>query len=129
LWILLQPETSNEKTVLYRREEKEMAANCPPQMASVEDDDQSATTEVGGSGDISTVVLERLGQIVCAMHGHDNLIQFEHHRMFLKCASCGHETPGWTLPNRRPVARVSDVRRREPAAPVVAAIDDVKRVA
>src|ERR1700730_15612087 len=105
-----------------------MAANCPPQMASVEDGDRSPEVEVGGSGDISTVVLERLGQIVCAMHGHDNLIQFEHHRMFLKCASCGHETPGWTLPNRRPVAPAADTRRREPVTAIAAAIDDVKRV-
>ena len=28
--------------------------------------------------------------------------------MFLKCASCGHETPGWKLPNRRPVAKAGD---------------------
>jgi hypothetical protein len=102
-----------------------MAANCPPQMASVEDGDKSATVETSGATDISTVVLERLGQIVCGMHGHDNLIQFQQHRMFLKCASCGHETPGWTLPNRRPVARATDAGRREPAA----AMHDVKRVA
>ena len=106
-----------------------MAANCPPQMASIEDGEKSEPGEVGGSADISTVVLERLGQIVCAMHGHDNLIQFAHHRMFLKCASCGHETPGWTLPNRRPVARPNEVRRREPAAPLATDIGDVKRVA
>jgi hypothetical protein len=105
-----------------------MAANCPPQMASIEDDDKSASVEGGGSPDISSVVLERLGQLVCAMHGHDNLIQFEQNRMFLKCASCGHETPGWTLPNRRPVARVSGVRR-EPVTIAVASTDDVKRVA
>jgi hypothetical protein len=64
-----------------------MAANCPPQMASIEDDDKSSPDATNGAADLSTVVLERLGQIVCGMHGHDNLIQFEQYRMFLKCAS------------------------------------------
>jgi hypothetical protein len=105
-----------------------MAANCPPQMASLEDDHQSISGEGGESPDISSVVLGRLGQIVCAMHGHDNLIQFEQNRMFLKCASCGHETPGWTLPDRRPVARFSGARR-EPVTTAIASIDEVKRVA
>jgi hypothetical protein len=103
-----------------------MAANCPPQMASVEDDDKSAIVEDSGSADISTVVLERLGQLVCGIHGHDNLIQFEEYRMFLKCASCGHETPGWRLPNRRPVAKAGSTGH--PASLTVLA-DDVKRVA
>jgi hypothetical protein len=102
-----------------------MAANCPPQMASVEDDHKPATVAVGGSPDISSVVLERLGQLVCGMHGHDNLIQFEEYRMFLKCASCGHETPGWNLPNRRPVARADRPAQHDPAT----VMDDVKQVA
>jgi hypothetical protein len=94
-------------------------------MASVEDGDESDPVAVNGTPDIGTVVLERLGQIVCGIHGHDNLIQFEQYRMFLKCASCGHETPGWKLPNRRPVAKVSDARRE----PAIAVVGDVKRVA
>ena len=106
-----------------------MATNCPPQMASVEDGDKSGPVAANEAPDISTVVLERLGQIVCGIHGHDNLIQFEQYRMFLKCASCGHETPGWKLPNRRPVAKVSDAGRREPVTARVAGVGDVKRVA
>jgi hypothetical protein len=94
-------------------------------MASIEDDDKSSPDATNGAADLSTVVLERLGQIVCGMHGHDNLIQFEQYRMFLKCASCGHETPGWMLPDRRPAARASDAPRHEP----VTLLDDVKRVA
>jgi hypothetical protein len=107
-----------------------MATNCPPQMASVEDGDTS-TPAANGSHDISAVVLERLGQIVCAIHGHDNLIHFEQYRMFLKCVSCGHETPGWRLPNRRPVASASGTGRPslQPLASMAAAVDDVRRVA
>jgi hypothetical protein len=103
-----------------------MATNCPPQMASVEDGGKSSTVAAGGTSDIGSVVLDRLGQIVCGIHGHDNLIQFEQHRMFLKCASCGHESPGWKLPNRRPVAKAVAAGSR---APVPAIFDDVKRVA
>lgn len=103
-----------------------MATNCPPQMASGEDGDKSTKVVGNGPTDISHVVLERLGQLVCGMHGHDNLIQFEQYRMFLKCASCGHESPGWRLPNRRPVVKAVATGTR---APDTTMFDDVKRVA
>lgn len=53
-------------------------------------------------------VFDRARQTLCGLHGHDNLLQFEQERMFLKCVSCGHESPGWELsdtPPPRPVAR------------------------
>ena len=37
----------------------------------------------------------RMRQFVCGLHGHDRLLQFERGRLRRKCASCGHETPGW----------------------------------
>ena len=42
-------------------------------------------------------VMDRLHQMVCGLHGHDTMLQFEQDRMFLRCQSCGHETPGWDL--------------------------------
>jgi hypothetical protein len=36
-------------------------------------------------------------QVWCGVHGHDSLLQFERDRMFLRCVSCGHETPGWEI--------------------------------
>ena len=36
-------------------------------------------------------------QFLCGLNGHDALLQFEHRRISLQCASCGHETPGWDL--------------------------------
>jgi len=42
-------------------------------------------------------VLDRLRHVVCGLHGHDTLLHFDHGRMYLRCASCGHETPGWVL--------------------------------
>ena len=42
-------------------------------------------------------VVDRLHQMVCGLHGHDTMLQFEQDRLFLRCQSCGHETPGWDL--------------------------------
>ena len=42
-------------------------------------------------------LLDRARQALCGLHGHDTLLQFGHDRMFLRCVSCGHETPGWEL--------------------------------
>ena len=36
-------------------------------------------------------------QFICGLHGHDALLHFEHGRMSLLCASCGHESPGWEV--------------------------------
>ncbi len=40
---------------------------------------------------------KRVQQAICSLHGHDSLLQFEHNRMFLRCTSCGYETPGWEI--------------------------------
>jgi hypothetical protein len=64
-------------------------------------------------------MLDWIRQTVCGMHGHDTLLQFEQERMFLKCVSCGHETPGWELNEAPPVtldtAEPVSERRREVA--------------
>jgi len=46
---------------------------------------------------LSARVFDRLHQMMCGLHGHDTLLQFKQDRMFLRCQSCGHETPGWEL--------------------------------
>jgi hypothetical protein len=45
-------------------------------------------------------------QTYCGLHGHDTLMHFEKDRMSLQCASCGHETTGWALTERRPMVTV-----------------------
>jgi len=46
-------------------------------------------------------VLDRLlgwiQQSLCALHGHDAILQYERTRIFLRCTSCGYETPGWEV--------------------------------
>ncbi|HEV3058391.1 MAG TPA: hypothetical protein VGY48_09075 [Vicinamibacterales bacterium] len=54
--------------------------------------------------DLSSRVIERVRQVLCGLHGHDTLLQFGEDRMFLRCVSCGHETPGWDLDEAPPTA-------------------------
>ncbi len=46
-------------------------------------------------------VLRRVQQAICSLHGHDSLLQIERERMFLRCTSCGYETPGWEVTRSR----------------------------
>jgi len=58
--------------------------------------------------------LEHLQSAVCGLHGHDPILQFEEGRMFLRCTSCGFETPGWDTGKRRPRLRFEgDARRHQ----------------
>jgi hypothetical protein len=54
--------------------------------------------------DVHDAVLDRLGHLICGLQGHDEIIQFDGTRMFLRCVNCGHETPGWDI-GRRPSDR------------------------
>ena len=53
-----------------------------------------------------------LRQMFCGLHGHNNLLQFEPHRLSLKCFSCGHETPGWALSGPPPTPTIRGDARR-----------------
>jgi hypothetical protein len=65
-------------------------------------------------------VLDRVRQMVCSLHGHDSLLQFERDRMFLRCVSCGHETPGWSLSDTPPARTVArDARPLRVGSPQV----------
>jgi hypothetical protein len=45
-------------------------------------------------------------EALCSLHGHDNLLQYGPDRMYLKCVSCGHESAGWSLTEKRPTVTV-----------------------
>jgi hypothetical protein len=63
-------------------------------------------------------VIDWLRQAFCAIHGHDTMLHFQHERMSLRCVSCGHETPGWTLNQARPTVKLrGDARRHALARP------------
>ncbi len=73
-------------------------------------------------------LLNAARQMWCGMHGHDSLLQFERDRMFLRCASCGHETPGWEIND--PLAPIAAPQTESSAQPVLERqLISVRRVA
>jgi hypothetical protein len=60
-------------------------------------------------------VMDRVRQMLCGLHGHDSMLQFEQDRMYLRCVSCGHETPGWELNETAPTTTV----KAAPKQPIV----------
>jgi hypothetical protein len=84
-----------------------MATYCPHQVASRQGNDAHQADD-----GLAKRVLNQVRQSFCGMHGHDSMVQFEHERMFLRCVSCGHESPGWTLDKTPLVVKTRDNARR-----------------
>jgi hypothetical protein len=60
----------------------------------------------------------RVRQAFCGLRGHDHMLRLEHDRLFLKCATCSHESPGWELTEAPPQVRWGgDARRHVLARP------------
>jgi hypothetical protein len=72
----------------------------------------NAAEEDGAHADGLGGVIDRVRQMFCGLHGHDSMLQFEQDRMFLRCVSCGHETPGWSLDEAPPTVTVRGDARR-----------------
>ena len=71
----------------------------------------------GDRSDDMTTLLQRVKwmarRVICGLFGHDTLLHFEQHRLSLRCASCGHETTGWTIAEDGSRARaIAPARRR-----------------
>ena len=88
-----------------------MVSNFP--RLFVAPDETSSRSDVPAADGIGDRVLDRVREAFCGLHGHDSMLQFHHDRLFLKCVSCGHESPGWSLTEKPPkvVAR-ADSRRQ-----------------
>jgi len=106
-----------------------MVTHYPQQIASRRPHTERET----GPADegFGTRVMDVVRQAYCALHGHDDLLQFEHDRMFLKCVSCGHESPGWELTEPRPHALPTAVRDdvRQPRVLARPHFVDARRIA
>lgn len=87
-----------------------MAANCPQQVASVAELSEPMDRVHKREG-LGATLLDKLGQVFCGIYGHDNMMQFEDDRMFLRCVTCGHESPGWDVPHRRPAIKIGESSR------------------
>lgn len=57
-------------------------------------------------------LLARIGQLVCGLSGHDEVLHFQENRVQLRCTSCGHESPGWEMAERRPRLKYEGDARR-----------------
>jgi hypothetical protein len=55
-------------------------------------------------------MLYRMQQYVCALQGHNLLLHLETHRLSLRCATCGWNTPGWIVAAECGNARASLTR-------------------
>lgn len=74
-----------------------------------------------------TGVIDRIRQAICGAHGHDALLQFERERVYLKCYSCGFESPGWTI--SRAATTVASRESEAPRAIVRPRLVGARRVA
>ena|SRR5438046_2919641 len=88
-----------------------MVSHYPNQMSS--NDGRTLAADAHQGEDVIGVrALAWLRQAYCGLHGHDHLMQFAKDRMFLQCASCGHESPGWELTETPPQIRLRGDARR-----------------
>jgi hypothetical protein len=55
-------------------------------------------------------------EALCALHGHDAILQYERNRIYLRCTSCGHETPGWEVATNATTVRHRPVETRKTLA-------------
>ena len=65
----------------------------------------ATTAETAPSRGLLSRAFGHLQSAVCGLQGHDPVLQFTDGRVFLRCTSCGFETPGWTTGERRPRPR------------------------
>ena len=64
-----------------------------------------------------SAAVARCQQALCALRGHDSILQYERSRIFLRCTSCGHETPGWEVSSAEASVYRVGPRRAAAAAP------------
>ena len=80
--------------------------------------ENEATQEVGASNALAFVLAlwsrasRSLRSALCGIHGHDPLLQVDSGRIFLRCTTCGNETPGWSTSERGPQLRFTGDRAR-----------------
>jgi hypothetical protein len=55
--------------------------------------------------------MSSLKHLFCAIREHQDYLHFEKNRVYLECVSCGYESPGWTVNEKRTVAKFPAVRR------------------
>ena len=83
-----------------------MVTNYPQQLAAAAEVTYERTGQAVGRG------MARLGQMICGLSGHDEVLQFSDKKVLMRCTSCGHESPGWEIGGRGPRRRFEGDARR-----------------
>jgi hypothetical protein len=65
----------------------------------------------GGLGAVS----KRVRRAICGLLGHDTLLHFDEHRLWLQCVTCGYQTTGWTIGD---IPSRAEVTTSPPLAPI-----------
>lgn len=83
-----------------------MVTNYPQQLTA------SAEITHDNTNGVVARAMDRLGQLLCGLRGHDSVLHFEGNRVNMQCTSCGHDTPGWEISGRGPRRRYDGDPRR-----------------
>ena len=78
-----------------------MVTNDPQQLTAAPEAERSTAAEDG----LIARAVGFVSQRFCAVRGHDSVLHFEEHRVRLRCTSCGYDSPGWEVNDRRPNVR------------------------
>src|SRR5688572_16244356 len=77
-------------------------------------------TSIGGVALLFQRLVSFVYRRMCALRGHDMMLEFAPRRLSLRCAACGAHTRGWELDVKtRPVARLPHIRIAARTAPAV----------
>lgn len=52
-------------------------------------------------------VVRAMRRVICAAMGHESVLQFESHRLSLRCIVCGYQTAGWLIGESAPTKVVT----------------------
>jgi hypothetical protein len=77
-----------------------MVSNYPQQLTA-----ETAAEHPDGEEGLLARAVEYVSQRFCAVRGHDSVLHFEENRVLLRCTSCGYDSPGWEVNDRRPRVR------------------------
>ena len=90
-----------------------MVTNYPQQLTA---DAHEGSHKISETSFVARAV-GRIGQVICAMSGHDAVMHFEGKRVMMRCTSCGHDSPGWEIEERAPRLRYEGDADRHTLAP------------
>jgi hypothetical protein len=100
-----------------------MVTNYPQQLTattrvSAGERNTRKTADVqAGPASVVARAMGRLGQLLCGVRGHDEVLHYEGNRVMMRCSSCGHDSPGWEISGHGPRRRFEGDARRHSLSP------------